>query len=342
MLIAFSQGVDASLPFAEDFETYAENQSIRELNNWQQEGSGSAVAQSASTHSGSYALEARDEVRLQQALSSNAGVVWSDQHIRFAATVAGTTPALPDTASAAVFLDANGQLNVADGNQWTIPSGITAVSLTEWHRVTLKLDYGLQTYSVWLNDVQVATNLSFVNAVASFAGIELDHNLEASTYLDDISAGTTEPSELDNDGDGLSNSWEQANGLDANDDGSSNSANGAMGNPDGDALLNLEELAFDTDPNASDSHLGPYQQVSEFESTDYFGIVYRESQLTSRIDYTAQFRNSLSTGDWASLAGERRVLDADPDGDGSCQLIEIRVPMDTDAKFLRLSLQTPN
>ena len=65
----------------------------------------------------------------------------------------------------------------------------------------------------------------------------------------------------DFDGDGLSDDYENANGLDANDDGTFGESspgamdgpNGALGDPDGDGLSNTEERDLGTDPQDEDS-----------------------------------------------------------------------------------------
>ena len=65
----------------------------------------------------------------------------------------------------------------------------------------------------------------------------------------------------DTDGDGLSDAYEDANGLDASDDGSTGESspgakdgpNGALGDPDGDDLSNAEERDLGTDPQDNDS-----------------------------------------------------------------------------------------
>ena len=69
---------------------------------------------------------------------------------------------------------------------------------------------------------------------------------------------------LDADGDGLPGDWESANGLDDNDDGSIDPANGPLGDPEGDGVSNLLEFAFALDPNGFDSEGLP----SAVHSTD--------------------------------------------------------------------------
>ena len=65
----------------------------------------------------------------------------------------------------------------------------------------------------------------------------------------------------DRDGDGLSNVYEEANGLDPDDDGTigesapgaKDGPNGALGDPDGDSLTNTQEQALGTDPQDVDT-----------------------------------------------------------------------------------------
>jgi hypothetical protein len=65
----------------------------------------------------------------------------------------------------------------------------------------------------------------------------------------DAETDPTDPqSTPDTDGDGLPNSWEIANGLDPDDNGSTNVDNGTDGDPDGDGASNFREFQFGTDP----------------------------------------------------------------------------------------------
>ena len=63
----------------------------------------------------------------------------------------------------------------------------------------------------------------------------------------------TDPLEADTDGDTLLDGWEVANGLDPNDDGTTNVINGAFGDPDNDGLTNAQEQQNNTNPNDADS-----------------------------------------------------------------------------------------
>lgn len=57
----------------------------------------------------------------------------------------------------------------------------------------------------------------------------------------------------DSDNDGLPNTWETSNGLDPNDNGSVNVANGAAGDPDHDGLPNSEEFFLGSNPQVNQS-----------------------------------------------------------------------------------------
>ncbi|WP_018970347.1 Calx-beta domain-containing protein [Rubritalea marina] len=60
----------------------------------------------------------------------------------------------------------------------------------------------------------------------------------------------------DVDEDGLPSDWEANNGLDSDDDGSTNAVNGAMGDPDGDMLTNIVEYLNNSDPQDAGDRTG--------------------------------------------------------------------------------------
>jgi hypothetical protein len=62
---------------------------------------------------------------------------------------------------------------------------------------------------------------------------------------------STDPLDGDTDSDGLKDGWERANGFDPNDNGTTNPANGANGDPDGDGVPNLTESQGSTNPQDS-------------------------------------------------------------------------------------------
>ena len=80
-----------------------------------------------------------------------------------------------------------------------------------------------------------------------------DFDGDGLTSINELTVSMTDPLEADTDGDTLLDGWETANGLDPNDDGTTNITNGASGDPDNDGLTNAEEQQNNTDPNDADS-----------------------------------------------------------------------------------------
>ncbi|NQX02697.1 hypothetical protein HQ447_18715 [bacterium] len=75
----------------------------------------------------------------------------------------------------------------------------------------------------------------------------------------------TNPLDSDTDHDGLTDKWEQDNGLDPTDDGSRNIDNGPNGDPDQDGLTNAEEFAGAS--NAQDTR-PPISQFRRIDNPD--------------------------------------------------------------------------
>ncbi len=78
-----------------------------------------------------------------------------------------------------------------------------------------------------------------------------DNSAGGRSHFDDIRLDAE--AALDGDGDGLPTAWENDNGLDDSDDGSTNVDNGADGDPDNDNRTNLEEFQAGTNPNNDDT-----------------------------------------------------------------------------------------
>ncbi|NIP97872.1 MAG: LamG domain-containing protein, partial [Akkermansiaceae bacterium] len=120
-----------------------------------------------------------------------------------------------------------------------------------------------------------------------------------------LAAGTS-PLDLrvppeDADGDGLPNTWEEENGLDPNDDGSTDINNGPDGDPDMDDSTNAEELAARTDPQNADSDGDGLNDGAE--------AVAETNPNASDSD-----EDGLNDGEEVALGTD--PLDDDTDGDG--------------------------
>jgi hypothetical protein len=84
------------------------------------------------------------------------------------------------------------------------------------------------------------------------AVMDTDTDGDGFTDYDELQNGT-DPQVADRDDDGLPDDWEIIHGLEIDDDGSINPANGATGDPDGDGLPNYDEFYFAGDPGDSDT-----------------------------------------------------------------------------------------
>lgn len=115
---------------------------------------------------------------------------------------------------------------------------------------------------------------------------------------------------MDSDWDGLPDVWETENGLDPYDDGTTNVNNGAIGDPDLDTLLNIDEYALGTDPQDPDSDGdGIDDDVEMFTS------------FTDPLDADSD-DDGLSDGDEVNLYGTE-PLEVDTDEDGESDYLEV-------------------
>jgi hypothetical protein len=158
----------------------------------------------------------------------------------------------------------------------------------------------------------------------------------------------------DEDGDGLDDEWETANGLDPADDGSTDVNNGAEGDPDGDTLLNLAEFNLGTNPQEADTDMDGLNDNVE----DKGGVFVDANKTGSHPLRADSDGDSLKDGDEVMenpffsdpnktdtdddiLTDDSEVAanpfvtnpsNADTDGDGSSDFSEIRLGSDpTDA-----------
>ncbi|HJM62199.1 MAG TPA: hypothetical protein QGF50_00680, partial [Roseibacillus sp.] len=138
-------------------------------------------------------------------------------------------------------------------------------------------------------------------------------------FIDNLVVTTGAPGDRDNDG--LSDSYEIANGLDPDDDGTTGESspgakdgpNGALGDPDGDGLTNTQERDLGTNPQDDDTD-GDTLTDSE-ELSDANGSVTDPSLSDSDGD-------SLSDGEEINTHGTDPLL-RDTDGDTITDAAEI-------------------
>jgi autotransporter-associated beta strand protein len=137
-------------------------------------------------------------------------------------------------------------------------------------------------------------------------------------FNDTGSAITVTATAIDTDGDGMTDVYETANGLDPNDDGTVDPDNGAAGNLDGDFATNYEEFLAGTAANnpASDPLNTDNDGLPDSWETTYFGGIAAQ---TGADDYDGDFDTNVQEYDNATnpaLAGSLTDSDADGLGDG--------------------------
>lgn len=189
--------------------------------------------------------------------STHAPLVWLDFYLK--ATPRAEPPEdIPSDVAAVFYFTADGKISVLNGGgngggQWST----LGIVLPEWNRVSLRMNYGTQRWSLWLNGVRVADNLGFANPVPFFSGFALHHDANQAGALDAFLVTHGEPASLDNDGDGLPNTWEVTYGLNPDDPGD------AAVSLSGDGWTNAEKFQLGVSPGVSNLSGLPFYEPFE-------------------------------------------------------------------------------
>jgi len=105
----------------------------------------------------------------------------------------------------------------------------------------------------------------------------------------------------------------------------------ATGNPDFDSNINLAEYGMDLDPLGGDTDQAPSLRMIEENGTNWMILTYRRnsnaSDLRVVVEQSGDMRN-WQTVPFDGLNASQRVVDPDPDGDGSAEMIEVRMRID--------------
>jgi hypothetical protein len=187
-------------------------------------------------------------------------VVWFDARARLRPGV------LPDPSSAVgsvlVAVNKDGFLCAYDSQarSWRCSGLAWRIDPSAWVRLTFRLDYALRNWSLYLDGSRILRDVPFVNmSTRAFslvkARVPPSGAQSPDTFFDSLSATTVEPALLDDDNDGMPNSWEREKGFDPE------NAADRLGDPDGDELINLDEYRIGTDPFAADTD---HDSVSDF------------------------------------------------------------------------------
>jgi hypothetical protein len=152
-----------------------------------------------------------------------------------------------------------------------------------------------------------------------------DFDYDGLTNWDEVNTHQTNPLKWDSDDDGLPDWWEIEHGLNPNDDGSGNPANGASGDPDGEGLTNEFEYWYYADPNLADTdsdglndfdEVWVYYTYPDSSDTDWDGLDDHAEIFTHGTDPSNwdTDEDTLSDGEEVVTHGTN-PLEMDTDGD---------------------------
>ena len=206
-----------ALPYAESFETLPLGP-LGGLSNWNADAS--VTVQGSVVYGGSRAARLANGTvwhGLQPASGTN---VWLDWYAR---PVWCDIPPLEVAdvnwnATAAFYINGNGHVVSRGNGLWATNNTVTLAS-NAWSRFSLHLDYVNHLWSLYVADstpnateTNVASNLPFhatnVNALVSFRMSE--EAPSAASYLDNLAAASVAPLAVDDDHNGLPDTWERA------------------------------------------------------------------------------------------------------------------------------------
>jgi hypothetical protein len=278
-----------ALPFAERFES--DTVSLGPLHgqhNWVVNPTDGATVQTSEVFEGTRALRIEgtndSSVAVSQSFTSTPQTVWLDLRSKVAgAAVPGS---IPDAASVFFFNDV-GQLVVCDGAR---PAGSQWVTLTNpaprqagtWARLTASADYVLQTWSLYLDGTNVASNLGFAVPQKRLTCLSMEG---PTAVVDNLTVGYRRPDGIPGSSHAAPDDWYL--------DHFGTLAYSDTDDPDHDGMSNLAEYLAGTDPTDSTSLLKLTEAVTPSANPGEF--IIRWQSVTGRV-YTLQATTNLMDG----------------------------------------------
>jgi hypothetical protein len=269
----------STMPFTDDFESYADGTVLTNINNWFTSAYPSAIVVNATSYSGTNHVYLDDPDATLSNVVNGAGAtrVWTDMFVKV--TKRDTAPVASPNLTAVFYFNTNGYPVACDGvtNNWIVYSNSQAstplvpVDTNAWTRITVVHKYNEKKWALFVNNVLVRDSIGFLNLSASEYNSFTISNI---TRLDSIRIAATHPDSTstsnttltgDVDVDGMPDYWEILHFNTV-------SAQGANDDYDGDGRSSVSEFSRNTDPtNANSFALNlPYRDGFESAPT---GIV---------------------------------------------------------------------
>jgi PKD repeat protein len=199
------QNGNGVLNFLDGFESYPVGGGIAGQNGWTVNGTPAPSVITGSAIEGIKALSLRggnQPVSVTILQNASDSVVWSDIQVKPVFYSDGVLPNIDPTSAAAFCFGKDGGVFVYDGKSgWIKGKTVSPINPANWQRVTTMLDYGTQTWSMWVNGSRIASGLAFANLRPSFQILRISNAGRSATLLDAIHLTASQLSSLDfNDG----------------------------------------------------------------------------------------------------------------------------------------------
>ncbi|MBC2603915.1 thrombospondin type 3 repeat-containing protein [Puniceicoccus vermicola] len=252
-LVADRSGL-APIPFAENFESDAVGSPPSSSFSVASGGAVLSVIDEAGTPDGLQSLQVENTGEagavVQYFAGSGQSVVWLDFYGKLGWVADDEYPEIARGSAGVFFQREDGRFLAFDGEGdggGVYRSVGSPGDWEAWRRVTLRLDYGSQTWSLWIDDIKIASDYGFAWNSPYFSRFKAGGDAGSRLDLDAVTVSTNEPLGLDDDGDGMDSIWERQFGLDPNDpsDVSSDS--------DSDFWTAEEEYRLGLEPNVADA-----------------------------------------------------------------------------------------
>lgn len=304
---------------SDDFESYTNNTPLLNTNQWNAS-SASVVVQSSKKHWGSMAAVLPVSSSVSNVVNTGTNKVWSDFYTVPRVYVSDTSagPAADTNATAQFYVTSNGQWAVICRSGSAIVTNVIATNvynaavptyqenLSNFVHVSVLHDYTAGKWSLFVDDVPIATNLGFINqAVTTYTWFNMQNGGGDSAWLDDFAVSNRVPATLtaDTDHDGLIDAWEIMYF------GSINATDSSSANTDGDVYTYGEESSLGLSPSEFDAaNLGPLAATLPF--SDYFESPAAPLSLYGLNGWDAGPTStvSLSTGGFHGSTQDVRII----------------------------------